>query len=261
MFVIFISPVQLPYWISSVYDRQVSPSLVNIMNPLEHAKRRKIWNRAFNANSLKEYEQILNRRSRELVDELLKRKGDIVDISKWMEYFAWVHPSRTNTLQVQSCWHYNSGSISWEIWRMCIFSMWLNHTVLTSLQFWFLLRNDEVRYRRSRILGDADGFGKVTDSPTHLRRKLTLVLRFVTLVSHVPWVLKLLKTLIGPTGAAIAIFRVADKMVSQRMQGGSTTRDLFYHLVCLLSSELSAIEAHSIFLQDQRGWKTTGDAR
>lgn len=71
------------------YDnRKPKPSVGSIRNPDQHVPRRKVWNRAFSATSLKEYDSILIRRSRELVAELSKRQLETVDISKWMEYFS-----------------------------------------------------------------------------------------------------------------------------------------------------------------------------
>lgn len=59
-----------------------------VRDTTEHARRRKVWNRAFNASSIQEYAPILIRRTRELIEELAKRQGENVNISKWMEHFA-----------------------------------------------------------------------------------------------------------------------------------------------------------------------------
>lgn len=62
--------------------------MVSIRDPVLHVQRRKAWNRAFNANSIKNYDSILINRSRELIEGLTKRQLEVVDICKWMEFFA-----------------------------------------------------------------------------------------------------------------------------------------------------------------------------
>ena len=63
-------------------------SLLHITHPAPHAKRRRMWMKAFTGAALKDYEQITIRRMRELIEALQKRQSEIVDIARWMEYFA-----------------------------------------------------------------------------------------------------------------------------------------------------------------------------
>lgn len=63
-------------------------SLVTVRDTAQHVQRRKVWNRAFNAGSLQEYDPLLIRRTRELINELANRQSEVVNMSKWMEYFA-----------------------------------------------------------------------------------------------------------------------------------------------------------------------------
>lgn len=69
-------------------DRETEPPLINMQDTSQHVQRRKPWNRAFNSDSLKGYESILVRRSRELVEAFSKRQSEAVDMARWMEYFA-----------------------------------------------------------------------------------------------------------------------------------------------------------------------------
>lgn len=56
----------------------------------DHGQLRRDWNKAFNSTSLKDYDAMVVRTSRELVEELEKRTSEVVDISKWMDYFSLV---------------------------------------------------------------------------------------------------------------------------------------------------------------------------
>jgi hypothetical protein len=64
------------------------PSLPFIRDVADHTRRRRLWNRAFNGTSLKDYDEIIVRRSRELVNALGKRTSQKIDISQWMGFFA-----------------------------------------------------------------------------------------------------------------------------------------------------------------------------
>ncbi len=68
------------------------PSLIIIRNHAEHMRRRKAWNRAFNTTSLKGYEPVIERRVRQLVDALIERKNQVVDLAEWISFFTYVIP-------------------------------------------------------------------------------------------------------------------------------------------------------------------------
>ncbi len=61
----------------------------------EHLERRKVWNKAFNSTSIKEYEPILKARVLQLVTELENRcitataQGVELDLSQWLSYFTY----------------------------------------------------------------------------------------------------------------------------------------------------------------------------
>jgi hypothetical protein len=75
--------------ISTVYA--YGESLVNIRELSRYPARRALWNKAFSSSSLKILEHKLIQRTNELMDGLTKHKSDLIDISKWMEFFAYVH--------------------------------------------------------------------------------------------------------------------------------------------------------------------------
>ncbi|KAI9447487.1 high nitrogen upregulated cytochrome P450 monooxygenase 2 [Lactarius indigo] len=71
------------------------PSLIDQRDPILHMHQRKPWNRAFSSKALKEYEVILAKRARQLLDCLEDRvngsdqkAGLVLDMSAWFSYFA-----------------------------------------------------------------------------------------------------------------------------------------------------------------------------
>ncbi len=63
--------------------------LIAIMDPIEHARRRKPWNRAFSTAALKEYQPIVTRRTAQLIEGLMGEVGT-TDLAKWISYYAYV---------------------------------------------------------------------------------------------------------------------------------------------------------------------------
>lgn len=57
-----------------------------------HAVRRKPWTRALNTSAIKDYEADVHDKVKQLVDTLgaKAKKGETVDISDWMSFFAHV---------------------------------------------------------------------------------------------------------------------------------------------------------------------------
>ncbi|KII88389.1 hypothetical protein PLICRDRAFT_54227 [Plicaturopsis crispa FD-325 SS-3] len=74
-----------PYWDGR---GETSHSLVALRSPAEHARRRKPWNRAFASAALKDYQEIVIQKSRELIGVLSSRRSEVVDLSIWMSYFS-----------------------------------------------------------------------------------------------------------------------------------------------------------------------------
>src|ERR1700733_10951682 len=76
-----------PVWYNRVADGQ-SPSLIGTQDPVEHKRRRKTWDRAFSTAAIRNYEEIVVRRARQLVEQFEKRAGHEIDLSMWMSYFS-----------------------------------------------------------------------------------------------------------------------------------------------------------------------------
>ncbi|KAI0043483.1 cytochrome P450 [Auriscalpium vulgare] len=73
--------------------RSAIPALVALRDPVEHARRRRLWTQAFASTSLKEYEVIVAKRARQLVARLVNVTADAsndgaINIGKWLGYFA-----------------------------------------------------------------------------------------------------------------------------------------------------------------------------
>ena len=62
-------------------------SLVAQQDPVEHLRRRKPWNRAFNSIALKRYEPAVGKRVMQFVEALKNQKG-VVDLTEWINYFT-----------------------------------------------------------------------------------------------------------------------------------------------------------------------------
>jgi cytochrome P450 len=76
-----------PYWSNRVPDGAVS-ALISQRDPVEHQRRRRPWARAFSSASLKDYEETVVRRSKDLVDELEKRANQVIDFNQWTSFFG-----------------------------------------------------------------------------------------------------------------------------------------------------------------------------
>jgi cytochrome P450 len=64
------------------------PPLIGLRNPVEHKQRRRLWDRAFNTAAMKNYDEIIIRRVRELINQFEHRAGQEVDLSMWMSFFS-----------------------------------------------------------------------------------------------------------------------------------------------------------------------------
>lgn len=75
-------------WYSGSYHLEGS-SLHTERNHQIHRERRKLWDRAFNAKSLREYEPRVNRHTRVLIDRLKEHANDAsVRMSSWLGYYS-----------------------------------------------------------------------------------------------------------------------------------------------------------------------------
>ena len=64
-------------------------ALLNIADPVEHAARRRTWNRAMNSAALKDYDGIVKAKVTELMDALAQRVTQTLDISQWFGFFGY----------------------------------------------------------------------------------------------------------------------------------------------------------------------------
>lgn len=60
-----------------------------LMDTDEHLRRRRTWLRAMNPASLREYENLIGTRTKQLVSRLEEQTG-MVQIDKWFQYFTYV---------------------------------------------------------------------------------------------------------------------------------------------------------------------------
>lgn len=63
-------------------------SLIGQRDPQEHARRRRIWSRAFSSDALKGYSTHMFRRVEQLVEEMDRRAESTVDLTNWVSWFA-----------------------------------------------------------------------------------------------------------------------------------------------------------------------------
>lgn len=55
--------------------------------------------------------------------------------------------------------------------------------------------------------------------------------RLGAMVAHIPWSTVFVKNITNPGGRGMAVYDLSQKMVGNRLEAGSSTEDLFYHLV------------------------------
>lgn len=63
-------------------------SLITQRDPIEHARRRRPWTRAFSTAALKEYEPIVANRVAQLVEAVGHQKG-VTDLAQWISFFTY----------------------------------------------------------------------------------------------------------------------------------------------------------------------------
>jgi cytochrome P450 len=63
-------------------------SLLSTVDPSEHNRRRRVWDRAFTPAALKEYHPMLHERIHQLVGALSTRADQNIDLAEWLAYMA-----------------------------------------------------------------------------------------------------------------------------------------------------------------------------
>jgi cytochrome P450 len=74
------------YQVHVPYD--TDGSLIDIIDPAAHSKRRRIWERAFTPNAIKSYEPMLQARLNQLMVNFVSRVGQPIDIAEWFGFFS-----------------------------------------------------------------------------------------------------------------------------------------------------------------------------
>ena len=65
-------------------------SLISNRDPVEHAKRRRPWTRAFSTAALKEYQPLVAKRATQLTEALANTKGEPTNLTQWIAFFTYV---------------------------------------------------------------------------------------------------------------------------------------------------------------------------
>jgi cytochrome P450 len=63
-------------------------SVIELIDPHEHAERKRIWERSMNTSAVQGYSNILAARVTQIVDALEKRQDATVDLSSWLSFFS-----------------------------------------------------------------------------------------------------------------------------------------------------------------------------
>lgn len=75
-----------PWWYNRV---STAPALIEQRDPILHKARRKTWDRGLSTASVKNYDEIVLKKGRELVEQFEIRVGKEIDLAMWMGYFAY----------------------------------------------------------------------------------------------------------------------------------------------------------------------------
>ncbi|KAH7927912.1 cytochrome P450 [Leucogyrophana mollusca] len=76
-----------PHWDGRMAEQASIRALIGVRDPVEHMRRRKPWNRAFNSTALKGYEGILSKRAQQFVSALEQQTRPI-NLAQWMNHFT-----------------------------------------------------------------------------------------------------------------------------------------------------------------------------
>ncbi|GLA77870.1 hypothetical protein AtubIFM55763_010061 [Aspergillus tubingensis] len=75
---------------SGWYDHSYpSKSLQTSRDPAEHQQRRRLWSTAFGSKQLRGYEHRVRKYRQQLVDQLMKREGQPVNVTKWFDLYTY----------------------------------------------------------------------------------------------------------------------------------------------------------------------------
>ncbi|PYH73327.1 cytochrome P450 [Aspergillus vadensis CBS 113365] len=75
---------------SGWYDHSYpNKSLQTSRDPAEHQQRRRLWSTAFGSKQLRGYEHRVRKYREQLVDQLMKREGQPVNVTKWFDLYTY----------------------------------------------------------------------------------------------------------------------------------------------------------------------------
>ncbi|GKZ56840.1 hypothetical protein AnigIFM49718_002134 [Aspergillus niger] len=75
---------------SGWYDHSYpNKSLQTSRDPAEHQQRRRLWSTAFGSKQLRGYEHRVRKYRQQLVDRLVEREGQPVDVTKWFDLYTY----------------------------------------------------------------------------------------------------------------------------------------------------------------------------
>lgn len=229
-----------------------SRPLVEERDPAEHQKRRRPWNRAFSSSSLKNYEPMVLDRCRELVAQLAMRQGEVVDVVTWMRSLAYVYSSCAIIIFLSHARRLDS--TSWEAW--CKFRpirLYEFRSLCTMPGLIPTLVSRKAGGTR-RVFGPSSkwAYGAHLLSLYTNNKFYRFELSAGAVLSHIPWAIPTLRFIHPNDTLSEKMVALAVKWVGERIQRGSTRKDLFYHLVSVPSGSNLAV-AHCIHCTDGRG--------
>ncbi|KAH9477825.1 Cytochrome P450 monooxygenase orf5 [Psilocybe cubensis] len=76
------------FWDGRFPPKDPVKPLIALRDKTEHTRRRRPWTRGFSTNALKGYEELIVKRSRQLVDLLSSKKG-VTNLTEYISYFAY----------------------------------------------------------------------------------------------------------------------------------------------------------------------------
>ncbi|PIL26706.1 cytochrome P450 [Ganoderma sinense ZZ0214-1] len=77
-----------PHFIGRMLNNKDLP-MVGIQDTETHLRRRKNWNRGMGPAAIREYEPLIAKRARQLVDRLEEHAGGVVTIGNWFNFFSY----------------------------------------------------------------------------------------------------------------------------------------------------------------------------
>ncbi|KAL4254974.1 Cytochrome P450 superfamily protein [Abortiporus biennis] len=86
-----VSPILKGLTKSQYYDTRIQEGAMQLDGIKDlnfHASRRKNWTKAMNSQALKEYSEIVQAKTEELMEALKARQGETLNISQWLGFFS-----------------------------------------------------------------------------------------------------------------------------------------------------------------------------